>query len=630
MPAPLHQPPLIDLAPVGNGRSTALVDRTGSIPWLCLPEPDSPSVFASLVGSRRHGSWSLGPASPKPVPATRRAYRAGSLVLDQVWEMPDGSALQITDFMPATTDDRPAQVIRTATCLRGQVTVSSRILIAPDYGRTVARLGATIGTGGVHRLAAEYQDATLWLDSDGTPHRIARGGTAAADTALVAGQQVTYALSWQQPDEPAVAVPDGKAALAETLREWDGWTSRCTYTGPYRDAVLSSLAILASLIHSPTGGIIAAPTTSLPEEIGGERNYCYRYTWLRDSALIVRELLRAGHYLPEVRAWRRWLVDTIGDPATVKIMYRLDGTTDLTETTLDHLPGYQGSLPVRIGNGAADQLQLDVFGYVADALLTAEEAGLEPDPAADALLLGLAEVVAANWHRPDRGIWEIRGPERHFTSSKVLAWVALDRTVALLERRSDADSPALARLRELAARIHADVLANGYDREKNSFVQYYGGQELDASLLLLPLLGFLPADDKRVIGTIEAVQRDLATYDGLVLRYRTHQDASANVDGLRGHEGAFVACSFWLVSALDLIGRSDEATERMDVLLDLRSDVGVLAEEVDPATRQHLGNTPLGLSHLALVNAALTRRSRDVVTLPQQRLNTSSTAPCAR
>lgn len=472
------------------------------------------------------------------------------------------------------------------------------------------RLGATIGPGGVRRLAAEHKGATLWLD--GLDYRINRHGTATATTVLSTGQQAAYALTWQQPGDPVPPIPDAERALAATLCEWDDWSARCTRTGPDRDAVLSSLAVLASLIHAPTGAIIAAPTTSLPEQIGGERNWDYRYCWLRDSALTARELLRTGDYLPEVRAWRRWMIETIGDPADVRIMYRLDGGSNLPETVLDHLPGYQGSLPVRIGNGAADQLQLDVFGYVADTLLAAEDAGLEPDPAADALLLGLAGVVATTWNQPDQGIWEIRGPQRHFTYSKIMAWVALDRTVRLLERRPAPNLPALARLRGHAALIHTTVLGQGYDPASNAFTQYFGGRELDASLLLLPQTGFLPPDDKRVIGTIEAIQRELATYDGLVLRYRTHQEAGANVDGLVGHEGAFVACSFWLVAALALVGRTEEARERMDALLALRSDVGILAEEYDPLTGDQLGNSPQGLSHLALVNAACALAASEV------------------
>ncbi|WP_316527557.1 glycoside hydrolase family 15 protein [Kitasatospora brasiliensis] len=599
MPVPL---PIEGYAPIGNGRSTALVDLHGAIPWLCLPEFDSPAVFTALLGDRRHGYWSLSPTSAQPLPVTRRAYRRGGLVLDQVWELPEGT-LQVTEFMPTSGAERPAQVIRIARCLRGRVSITSRIVVAPGYGRTHAVLREITSPDGVRRFAAKHEGTTLWLD--GPDHRPRRRGAAVAETVLTAGQEATYALTWQESDAPVPPVPGAGQALAETQREWASWSANVTYAGHYRDAVVGSVAVLGSLVHRPTGAVIAAPTTSLPEEIGGERNWDYRYPWLRDSALTVRELVRAGHFLEQARAWRTWLVDTIGDPLTARIMYRLDGSSELTETVLDHLPGYQGSRPVRIGNCAAGQRQLDVFGYVADALLTAEDAGLEPDPAADALLLGLAELVVATAHKPDRGIWEIRGPERHFTHSKIMAWVAIDRTVRLLERRPDHDRATLARLRAVAALFHSTVLARGYDEERNTFTQSYGSRELDASLLLLPQAGFLPPDDKRVIGTVEAVQRELATYDGLVLRYRTHQDADANVDGLAGEEGAFFACSFWMVTALALIGRTDEARERMDALLALRNDIGILAEEYDPATGRQLGNTPQGLSHLALVNAAV-------------------------
>ncbi|MFJ6382755.1 glycoside hydrolase family 15 protein [Kitasatospora sp. NPDC092039] len=613
MPVPL---PIEGYAPIGNGRSAALVDLHGAIPWLCLPEFDSPAVFAALVGDRRHGYWSLSPASAQPLPVTHRAYRSGGLVLDQVWELPEGT-LQVTEFMPASAAERPAQVIRIARCLRGRVGVTSRIVVAPDYGRAHPALREVTGPDGVRRFAAEYQGATLWLD--GVAHRSRRRGAAVAETVLTAGQQTAYALTWQNVGASVPPVPDPGQALAATLREWADWSANVTCTGHYRDAVLGSVAVLGSLIHHPTGTVIAAPTTSLPEEIGGERNWDYRYAWLRDSALTIRELLRAGHFLEQARAWRTWLVDTIGDPTTARIMYRLDGSSELTETVLDHLPGYQGSRPVRIGNGAACQLQLDVFGYVVDALLAAEDAGLEPDPSADALLLGLAELVVATAHKPDRGIWEIRGPERHFTHSKIMAWVAIDRTVRLLERRPDHDRAALARLRGVAALLHTDILARGYDEERNAFTQSYGSRELDASLLFLPQTGFLPPDDKRVIGTIEAIQRELATYDGLVLRYRTQQDADANVDGLAGEEGAFFACSFWLASALALIDRTDEARERMDALLALRNDVGILAEEYDPGSGRQLGNTPQGLSHLALVNAAVTLGAPSAPALPSPR-----------
>ncbi|MFE4514598.1 glycoside hydrolase family 15 protein [Kitasatospora sp. NPDC056783] len=613
MPVPL---PIEGYAPIGNGRSAALVDLHGSIPWLCLPEFDSPAVFASLLGDRRHGYWSLSPTSAQPLPVAHRAYRRGGLVLDEVWDLPEGT-LQVTEFMPASEAERPSQVIRIARCLRGRVSITSRIVVAPDYGRTHAALREVTGPDGARRFTAEHQGAILWLD--GPSHRSRRRGAAASEIVLTEGQQVAYALTWQNIGAPVPPVPDADQALADTLREWADWNARVTHTGPYRDAVLGSVAVLGSLIHRPTGAVVAAPTTSLPEQIGGERNWDYRYAWLRDSALTVRELLRAGHFLEQARAWRTWLVDTIDGPTTARIMYRLDGSSGLTETVLDHLPGYEGSRPVRIGNGAAGQLQLDVFGYVADTLLAAEDAGLEPDAAADTLLLGLAELVAATAHEPDRGIWEIRGPERHFTHSKIMAWVAIDRTVRLLQRRPDHDRAALVRLRAVATLLHATVLTRGYDEERNTFTQSYGSRELDASLLLLPQTGFLPPDDKRVIGTIEAVQRELATYDGLVLRYRTQPNADANVDGLVGKDGAFLACSFWLASALALIGRTGEARERMDALLALRNDVGILAEEYDPATGRQLGNTPQGLSHLALVNAAVALRMPSAPPLPSPR-----------
>ncbi|WP_233289355.1 glycoside hydrolase family 15 protein, partial [Kitasatospora sp. MBT63] len=392
-------------------------------------------------------------------------------------------------------------------------------------------------------------------------------------------------------------------SLAATERFWRDWVSQCTYQGPYREAVVRSLITLKGLTYAPTGGIVAAPTTSLPEDLGGERNWDYRYTWLRDAAITLSSLLRTG-YRDEARAWREWLLRAVaGDPENLQIMYGIAGERELTESELDWLPGYENSQPVRVGNGAAGQLQLDVYGEVVEALHLGHMTGMVRNDHAHQLQLKLITYLEQHWREPDEGIWEVRGPRRHFVHSKVMAWVAVDRTIKLIEQ-SPAEGP-LERWIALREEIHREVCEKGYDAERNTFTQYYGGQELDASLLLIPQVGFLPPDDKRVIGTIEAIQRELSTEDGFVLRYPTHDDQGNNVDGLSGHEGAFLACSFWLADDLAMIGRVGEARELFDKLLALRNDLGLLAEEWDPSEKRQVGNFPQAFSHVPLIDTAL-------------------------
>ncbi|MEE1786978.1 glycoside hydrolase family 15 protein [Streptomyces sp. SP17BM10] len=596
-PAPFR---IEDLALLGNTRSAALVRPDGAINWACMPDFDSPAVFASMLGGEEHGFWRVGPAvydgSPPPA-ADRRQYLGDTIVLRQEWDTDTGT-LAITDFMPAptVTDDAEPQIIRIVECVSGVVRVASVFRPRTDYGATLPTIQRF--NHGTPRLSATTYPHSYWLD--GPSHTVNRDGVCRADLSLHAHQSVTLSLTWKPSNRPAPIPPDAFAELDATVEYWDQWARGCTYRGPYRDAVVRSALTLKAMCH-PGGGIVAAPTTSLPEQLGGERQWDYRFVWLRDSALTIAALVRLGQ-LEEARRWRSWLIDTV-TPVRLQPIYRLNGDTDLDEEVLDHLDGYEGSRPVRTGNGAAGQLQVDVFGELADTLLLAEDAGLPADPQVDALLLALTAQVELRWREPDEGIWEIRGAARHFTHSKVMCWVAVDRTLRLLERRPDADPAVLVRLAELREEIHHDVCAHGVD-ERGVFTQYYGGEDLDASLLLISQVGFLPADDKRVIATTQAIQHHLTEY-GLVLRYATREEPGANVDGLAGHEGAFLACSFWLAEGLAAIGHHGQATGLFDRILALRSGLGLLAEEYDPLAQRQLGNYPQAFSHWALADAAV-------------------------
>ncbi|KQV20840.1 MULTISPECIES: glycoside hydrolase family 15 protein [unclassified Kitasatospora] len=599
---------LEDHALIGNTRSAALVRTDGTVSWLCLPDFDSAAPLAALVGRGTHGFWSVAPAAYTGRAATRRAYVGNSLVLQQEWHTPSGS-VRVTDFMPTTQgpDGQPVpRLVRIVEGLRGRVAMASRIRIRPGYGATTPLLRRHFQQG-VDRLSAVAGADALWLD--GPAHTATRRPTnrsQRADFTASPGSRTAFTLTWNPSHLPAPELANAEMELEETLYFWERFAQRSIATGVHQGAVLRSLAVLKALTFSPTGAVVAAPTTSLPEEIGGGRNWDYRFCWLRDSALTITTLVRAGH-TEEARAWREWLLRALaGDPGDLQIMYGIRGERDLDERELSHLPGYENSRPVRIGNGAAAQVQLDVFGEVAIALAAAEDAGLEADEQVDQLLLNLVRTLAGRWREPDAGIWEIRGPKRHFTHSKVMAWAAADRILAMLTRRPDTPQVVLRELAELRDAIHHDVLDNGFDEELGTFTQYYGGQELDASLLLIPAVGFLPADDKRVIATIEAIQRELATDDALVLRYRTFDDPGGDVDGLTGHEGAFLACSFWLVDALALIGRTDEAHQLLERLLAIGNELGLFAEEWDPVARRQLGNYPQGFTHLALADTCRT------------------------
>ncbi|MEU2086616.1 glycoside hydrolase family 15 protein [Streptomyces albus] len=584
-----------DLTLVGDLQTAALIARDGTLVWACFPRFDSQAAFAALLGTDDdHGAWHIGPADQDGTlrPATHRRYRPDSLVCETTWTTPDGT-LRLTDFMPPGSG--PSRLVRIVEAVSGRVAARSRLRVRADYGRIPPRV--TISNG---RSVAVAGPQALWLDA-GAPVSL-RDGTLEAELVLSEGDAVAFVLTACPSHQAEPATIDPHQALRETDAFWTRWAAQCTYQGPYREAVVRSLITLKALTYAPTGAIVAAPTTSLPEEIGGERNWDYRFCWLRDSALTLSTLLRTG-YREEARAWAAWLLRAVaGDPENLQIMYGLAGERDLPEAELSWLPGYENSRPVRVGNAAAHQLQLDVYGEVCDTLHRARAAGLDPAETAAGLQIRLAEWVEDHWGEPDEGIWEVRGPRRHFVHSKMMAWVAVDRTVKLIET-GDVDGP-LERWRNLRDEIHREVCEKGYDKERNTFTQSYGSKELDASLLLIPQMGFLPPDDKRVIGTIEAIQRELSTEDGFVQRYRTSRQEADNPDGLPGEEGAFLICSFWLADGLAMIGRVDEARTLFEKLLALRNDVGLLAEEWDPARQRLAGNFPQAFSHLGLADSA--------------------------
>ncbi|WP_326696776.1 glycoside hydrolase family 15 protein [Streptomyces sp. NBC_01754] len=584
-----------DYALIGDMQTAALVCRDGTADWLCLPRFDSHAVFAGLLGTEEHGFWRLGPARPEgaePPAADRRRYRGDSLVLESEWDTSRGT-VRVTDFMPPR--DGAPQLIRIVEGVSGRVPMRSELRMRFSYGRVVPWVHKVDG-----RTVAVAGPDSVWLDTEADTY--GRQLTTYSDFTVAPGDRIAFTISWQPSHHEPPALPDPEGSLEATELFWREWVDQCTYHGPYREAVVRSLITLKALTYGPTGGIVAAPTTSLPEEIGGVRNWDYRYTWLRDAAITLSSLLRTG-YREEARAWREWLLRAVaGDPENLQIMYGIAGERELGEAELDWLPGYENSLPVRVGNGAANQLQLDVYGEVTEALHLAHMTGLTRNDYAMGLQLKLIEYLEKHWQEPDEGIWEVRGPRRHFVHSKVMAWVAVDRTIKLIEA-GDVDGP-LERWRRLRDDIHRDVCERGYDKERNTFTQSYGSKELDASLLLIPQMGFLPPDDKRVIGTIEAIQRELSTEDGFVLRYPTGGDG-AGVDGLEGDEGAFLACSFWLADDLAMIGRVDEARRLFEKLLSLRNDLGLLAEEWDSKLQRQVGNFPQAFSHVPLIDTAL-------------------------
>ena len=579
--------PIEDYALIGDTHTAALVSRDGSIDWLCLPRFDSPACFAALLGDRSNGRWLLAPAGG--VQEVRRRYQGDSLVLETEYRTDDG-VVRVIDCMPPR--HRDPDVARVVEGIKGRVRMRMDLTIRFDYGSIVPWVRHE--GGALHAVAGPD---SVWLR---TPVPVwGENWTTLADFTVAEGERVPFMLTWHASHRPAPRRIDPIRALGDTEAWWGEWASGIDYQGGWQDAVIRSLLTLKALTYAPTGGIVAAPTTSLPEQLGGVRNWDYRYCWLRDSTFTLSALMLAG-LADEAKAWREWLLRAVaGQPQQMQILYGVAGERRITEQELDWLSGYQGSRPVRIGNAAVNQFQLDVYGEVMDTLHVGRYIGLESDEAAWDLQQALLEFLESNWRQPDEGIWEIRGPRRHFTHSKVMAWVALDRAIKAVELMGH-EGP-VDRWRAVRRELHDEVCREGYDSGRDSFVQFYGADHLDASLLQIPLVGFLPADDPRVKGTVAAIQRELVV-DGLVHRYPPQ--ASQSVDGLPPGEGTFLACTFWLADNLALMDRREEAVAIYERLLTLRNDVGLLAEEYDPASRRHLGNFPQAFSHVALVNSA--------------------------
>jgi GH15 family glucan-1,4-alpha-glucosidase len=574
-----------EYALVGDLQSAALVGRDGSIDWLCWPRFDSDACFAALVGDASNGRWVLRPTGN--LTGTRRRYRPDTLVLETELHTAHG-AVCITDCMPPR--DGTPDLVRIVEGLSGQVEMQMRLEVRFGYGKRVPWI-QTLGHG--VSLTSAPDAIVLTPGGDVT----VEDGDVVARFVVRAGERVSFTLAWHPAHQAPPAPIDGVAAVEAATRWWRDWTGRCGYGGRWRDAVVRSLITLKALIYEPTGGIVAAPTMSLPEQLGGVRNWDYRYCWLRDATLTLYALLDA-QYVDEATAFARWLVRAArGEPKRLQIMYGVAGERRLTELELPWLSGYEGSLPVRLGNLASEQVQLDVYGELVDCFHHARLRGVGVDPDLWALETALVGHLESAWTKPDRGIWETRGQAQHFTYSKVMVWTALDRMIRDC-RRYQLDGP-IDRWHALRDRIHRDVCTNGYDDGRKTFTQAYGSRALDASLLLIPQVGFLPADDPRVHGTVDAIRRELL-HDGLVHRYDTH----VSEDGLPPGEGVFLPCSFWLADALFMIGRREEASEYFEHLLTLRNDLGLLSEEYDPIAKRMVGNFPQAFSHVALVNTA--------------------------
>ncbi len=575
---------------IGDTESGALVGRDGSIDWLCFPRFDSGACFAKLLGERKHGCWRIWPVDE--VRAARRRYRGDTLILETEFETERG-AVRLIDFMPVR-ETKP-DVGRIVEGLRGEVRLQMELIIRFDYGKIVPWV----------RRRSEGLEAVAGPDALILRTPIKTRGhnlTTVAEFTVREGERVPFVLTWYPSNENPPREVNAEHALRDTENFWTEWSGRCTYhDGEWCDAVRRSLITLKALTYRPTGGIIAAATTSLPEQLGGVRNWDYRYCWLRDATFTLYSLMQAG-YTEEAQAWRDWLLRAIaGSPSQMQILYGPAGERRLPEFELPWLPGYENSAPVRIGNAASRQFQLDVYGEVMDSLHQARRAKIPAEPAAWRMQRQLVRFLEEHWNEPDEGIWEVRGPRRHFTHSKIMAWVAVDRAVCAVEKFGLDANGDLERWRKLRDQIRDEVCQQGFNNARGAFTQFYGSEKLDAALLMLPLVGFLPAKDPRVQATIEAIESELMV-DGFVLRY--HPDQAADIDGLPPGEGTFLPSTFWLADCLALLGRNDEAREIFERLLAIRNDLGLLAEEYDTRAKRLVGNFPQAFSHVGLVNTA--------------------------
>jgi GH15 family glucan-1,4-alpha-glucosidase len=580
----LHGSRIEDYCVIGDLETAALVSCEGSIDWLCWPNFSSGACFAALLGTRDHGFWQIAPAGK--VKAIRRQYEAGTMVVETTFETKDGEVCLI-DFMPPR--ERHSHVVRIVRGIRGRVAMQMDLAIRFDYGRTIPWVTSTD-----HELRAVAGDDMATLRTEAPLH--GEGMTTRSEFTVRKGEMMSFTLTNSSSLDKAPPILPVEKALARTQRYWKQWSRKNKYKGPYAEAVERSLIVLKAMTYRPSGGIVAAVTTSLPEKIGGARNWDYRYCWLRDTAFMLGVLMLAGH-VDEAVEWRRWLLRAVaGAPDQVQTIYGIGGERQIVEWVADWLPGYEGSLPVRIGNAAVNQFQLDVFGEVSAALARTPPAGKDIRVSATAVQAALINHLCKVWQEPDEGIWETRGAPKHFTHSKVMAWVALDSAVAHHELYGGGDVERWKKTRDM---IHKQVCEKGFNKKLNSFVQSYGSKVLDASCLQIVMAGFLPPEDQRIRGTVAAIEKHLMK-GGLVQRYNTTKSR----DGVGGGEGTFLACSFWFVSNLWLIGRRADATAMFKRLLALRNDVGLLSEEYDPIGKRQLGNFPQALSHIALIHSA--------------------------
>ncbi|CAO3454306.1 Glucoamylase (EC 3.2.1.3) [Azospirillum argentinense] len=583
-----------DYALLGDCETAALLSIEGSIDWLCWPRFDSDACFAALLGTPENGRWLLRPSDPDA--RTTRRYRGDSLILETEFETAEGAVTMI-DFMPPRGE--ASDVVRILRGRRGRVAMRMDLTLRFGYGHVVPWV-TRIGPNTLRAIAGPDM---IVLHTSAPIH--GEDMSTVADFTVAEGESISFVMIYSPSHLPLPEPVDAEQALAETERFWAEWSGRCTYSGLWRDAVVRSLVTLKALTYRPTGGIVAAPTTSLPEQLGGVRNWDYRYCWLRDATLTLLALMNAG-YLQEARDWGNWGLRAIaGSPQQIQIMYGIAGERRMLEWEVPWLPGYEGASPVRVGNAAAPQLQLDVYGEMMDAAHQARMRGIEIRPEGWQVQCALLDHMESVWDQPDEGIWEVRGGAKHFTHSKVMAWVAVDRMVKSAEKFG-LDAP-LGRWKALRQAIFDDVCAKGYSKERNSFVQHYGASHVDAALLMLPMLGFLPVDDPRIQGTVAAIEKELLQ-NGLVMRYRTERTD----DGLPDGEGVFLACSFWLADVYVLQGRQAEAEALFNRLLALRNDLGLLSEEYDTTAKRLVGNFPQAFSHIALINTAfnLTRAEK--------------------